>query len=335
MKTVAARAGVSMMTVSLALRNQGRMAPETRRRVLRVADEVGYRPNPLVGALMVNLRTSRARSSDQTIAFLTSHPERHGWRQGLTACHFHQGAVARAERLGFKLDEFWLAEPGMNGKRMSDIFRARSMAGVVLAPLPAPGKAPDLRWDQLAPVALGYSITTPNMHRVANHHSRSLRIALGELQARGYRRIGLVTKQANEARADYHWSIQIHYHHTKIPAKDRIPPHLPPVLERERFWEWFQEHRPDVVLGDGVIVYDWLRYYGVRVPDDVAVAALDYYAEVAEVAGIDQNSELIGAAAVDLVAEQLYHNERGLPQKPKVVMIEGEWKDGPSIGSLQ
>lgn len=49
--TVAAAAGVSPMTVSKVLRGIGRISAATRERVIRVADELGYVPNGLAGAL--------------------------------------------------------------------------------------------------------------------------------------------------------------------------------------------------------------------------------------------------------------------------------------------
>ncbi len=54
-------------------------------------------------------------------------------------------------------------------------------------------------------------------------------------------------------------------------------------------------------------------------------AHLDLTAAAPGCAGIDQNGERVGAAAVDLVVEQLHANEFGLPQNPKTVLIEGRW----------
>jgi len=45
LQTIADKAGVSVATVSLALRNKGRISDETRQRIKRLADEVGYVPN--------------------------------------------------------------------------------------------------------------------------------------------------------------------------------------------------------------------------------------------------------------------------------------------------
>ena len=50
-KEIAARAGVSIATVSHAFRNPARVSDATRKRVLAVADAIGYTPNRPVCAL--------------------------------------------------------------------------------------------------------------------------------------------------------------------------------------------------------------------------------------------------------------------------------------------
>jgi LacI family repressor for deo operon, udp, cdd, tsx, nupC, and nupG len=55
-RDIAAEAGVSIATVSHALRNPGRVAEATRRKVLDAADKVGYTPNRLAASL----RTARS-----------------------------------------------------------------------------------------------------------------------------------------------------------------------------------------------------------------------------------------------------------------------------------
>src|SRR5690606_40421408 len=59
---VAKRAGVSIATVSRALNDSSRISPETRRRVLEVAEELGYQSNDLARSL--------AGKATQTIALL-------------------------------------------------------------------------------------------------------------------------------------------------------------------------------------------------------------------------------------------------------------------------
>ena len=56
LKDIAAKAGVSIATVSHALRNPGRVSDLTRKKVLAAASEIGYTPNKLAASL----RTSRS-----------------------------------------------------------------------------------------------------------------------------------------------------------------------------------------------------------------------------------------------------------------------------------
>ncbi len=56
LKSVASRAGVSYQTVSKVLNGQIQVAPETRDRILKAAQELGYRPNQIAR----NMRTQRS-----------------------------------------------------------------------------------------------------------------------------------------------------------------------------------------------------------------------------------------------------------------------------------
>jgi len=64
LKDVAARAGVSTFTVSRALNNRTGVAPATRDRVIEVANDLSYRPNPFAQSLR--------RQSSSTISVLTA-----------------------------------------------------------------------------------------------------------------------------------------------------------------------------------------------------------------------------------------------------------------------
>jgi hypothetical protein len=44
------------------------------------------------------------------------------------------------------------------------------------------------------------------------------------------------------------------------------------------------------------------------------------------VPGIDQQADVLGAAAVDLLVAQYQQNERGIPEAPRIVMTEGLWR---------
>ena len=332
MKEVAARAGVSLMTVSRVLRNHPHVSTEVRRKVEQAVRETGYRANPLVGAWMAHLRTTKARGANQqTIAFLTGETERYGWKRSLTVRNYYEGAVDRGQRLGFSLEHLWLGETGMTPARMSGIMRARGITGLLIAPLPRPVDSLDLDWEAFAPVIFGYSMRSPPLHRATNHQIHTMRLAIQKVIEAGHQRISLAMESSKDARVDHNWSTGFFPHYLKTREADRIPPFLPEKMTASGLLEWYEKHRPDVILGGRQDMVDWLRKAGHRVPQEVGFASLEYYPEYGNMAGVDQNSHTIGAAAMDLVIEQLYHNERGIPATPKVVMIEGQWVEGSTI----
>jgi LacI family transcriptional regulator len=47
-------------------------------------------------------------------------------------------------------------------------------------------------------------------------------------------------------------------------------------------------------------------------------------------AGVDQHSADVGRTAMDLLRGLLLAGERGVTPRPRMVLVEGEWMDGPS-----
>ncbi|RYF44262.1 MAG: hypothetical protein EOO38_18225 [Cytophagaceae bacterium] len=120
-------------------------------------------------------------------------------------------------------------------------------------------------------------------------------------------------------------------YHQQIPADDRVPLLLTDGPFGRQFAAWFSEHRPEVVVSQEWQVMRVLDSLGLRVPHDVGFAHLAVGDDEHHWAGMNQNSELVGSAAVDLVDAQLRRNERGIPNVPKTVLIPGYWVAGPTV----
>lgn len=349
MQTIAERAGVSLMTVSRALKNNPRLSQATRSRIQQLATELGYRPNPLVSALMTQLRSARAPKDWPTLAFLAAHPDA-VYAPGHTYnAQIHAGALERATQLGYKLERFSLIEPGMTWQRMRGLLRARGVPGVILPPLPDPIPAIDFDWTHFACAVVGYSYRKPELHRAANDQFNTIRTAVQRLTDLGHRRIGLAIRHEDDRRVDNKWAGGFLSFHPYLPAGRKLPVflwHYEPSPTRKRsaegfeswegrverpagFAEWVERHRPDAILAlQPLVVRGWLSSLGLRVPRDIALISLNLQPDQPGFSGIDQNNTLVGAAAVELVVEQIHHNEQGVPARAKTVMISGDWVDG-------
>jgi hypothetical protein len=69
----------------------------------------------------------------------------------------------------------------------------------------------------------------------------------------------------------------------------------------------------------------------ITVPDDIGLVHLDLHAGLKDWAGMRQNNEQIGIAAVDMLVGQLHRNEFGPPPFQKCMFIEGTWVDGETV----
>src|SRR5687767_4022160 len=133
LQDIARRGGVSKMTVSLALRGHPHAAADTRERLRSLANEMGYRPNPLIAANMAQLRAGRRTAFAGTLAFagIGDSPVRIN-EPNTQNTRIFVGARRRAEALGYRIEWFSLEDETVDGARLSDIIKARGILGVVL-----------------------------------------------------------------------------------------------------------------------------------------------------------------------------------------------------------
>ncbi|AHF91348.1 LacI family transcriptional regulator [Opitutaceae bacterium TAV5] len=341
LQTIANRAKVSRMTVSRALRNHPSLPRKTCERIQKIATRIGYRTNPLVSALMAQLRNGRPPKSHPTLAYLTTNTDLTELEPGRThAADIYHGAIERAAMLGYKIEHFSLVAPDatgarISGERMRSILRARGIPGAILAPLadPFPHTDIDFDWEHFACAAIGYTLRNHNLHRADNDHFSAAALAADRLRELGYRRIGLAIRHEDNQRTQRKRVGGYLAAQAGWPAAHRIPPflwhyRLPDTGMPEGFDTWFTRHRPDAILVLQHIVGWWLADLGHRVPEEVALASLNLQRDQATFSGINLNNALLGAAAVELVVEQIHHNEHGIPARAKTVMITGDWVDG-------
>ena len=155
MKEVAAKAGLSTSTVCRALKLDPQIPAATRDRVKKIAAALGYRPDPLLSAFAQRRRGKIAGSEITTLAYITSFQTADEWMQNPFYAPMFEGSSDQALRNGYRLEHFWLKEPGMTGERLSRILYNRGIAGVCIAPTPAASSRMRLDWDRFSCVTIG------------------------------------------------------------------------------------------------------------------------------------------------------------------------------------
>lgn len=294
---------------------------------------MGYQPNPMVSALMRFHRASRPPAAHSVLAFLTSFSTADRWRDWPIFNAYYEGAVERAQRHGYRLENFWLKEPGMTGARMSDVLYARNISGILIAPLPVDRGHLRLTWDRFASVCFGYTVVAPSLHKVEAHLFRSMAHALHCTRRLGYRRVGLALPSYDNVRVEQEWVGGFLAGREIFARQDHVPMFVMPESRwtPERFRKWFERHKPEVVFSVQTEIVDWLDDMGLSVPDDVGFVNLNCPHVNGHYSGIYQNGKSVGATAVDMLVGLLQINELGLPDLPRTHLVEGSWAKGRTL----
>jgi LacI family transcriptional regulator len=327
LKDVAARARVSLATVSYALRQHPKIPGETRERVTIAARELGYRPNPRVASLMAHIRGAQSRPHRERLAFVWVHTSRAEARQNAFLGMVYAGARERAAQMGFALEEFWTSDPGMTDQRLEQILRARGIVGVVLSPVTTAEATVTLGWDwrHFAAAVIGNVTWTPELPHAGHHHFLALRLTLLELAKLGCRRpVALIEATVHER--NKHAYLAAFLAHHPQPASARGLVRVVVRGDAADLGPWLRAARPDALI---VSHTDLLDLPGVnRAARELRVPRVTLYWSKETprgIGGIDQCQDRVAGHAVDLVAAQLNANETGAPDLPRIMLFPGRW----------
>ena len=342
MADLAKHAGVDQSTISLALRNSSRISAETRDKIHKLAEELGYRPNPLVSALMRNRRKRLASDETSVVAWITSWPTQDGWLTGGPIFKaFFDGTSERLIEYGFRTEHFWFDKKSFTPSRFSNIILARGITGVIIAPVPSEDPELKLDWDKFSSVTLGRSLRSPLLDRVDAAHFEGISTLIRQCKKLGYKRIGLTIDHVLIERFERRWLAGY-----VVNAPDQNDEPLLEVFKEslsrassvQNFHLWFKKNNPDVIITvsrrDGVRLIELLENdLGKSVPRDIGVVILSCQTEDDTVSGIFQFPKLLGNQAAEILVRKIMLNEVGLPEHPLSFSINGMWNPGTTVRS--
>ncbi len=329
LKMVAEAAGVSTMTVSLCLRNAEKIPISTRERVQRIAEGLGYRPDPALSALVAYRRDVQVKRDISTLAFVTNWKEEDGWKATYVN-DFFSAARLRAEQSGYVLEPFWLRAYRSKAHALS-VLQARGIQGLLLAPLYRGASVLPLDLRAFSVVAIGLSLLHPNLHVVAHDYFSSTRLALHNLKRLGLTRVAFcLGTRVNSLTEHRIRAAALEYAES---GKGRLAVSFCGVEadEPESFLEWVRRHGPDAILSLQPHHQNWLVEAGVKVPEEIGFASLHLARSDTTTSGIVYGAEAIGRASLDLLNTLLQKNEKGYPEWPSRVFVTGKWQAGETV----
>lgn len=327
LSAIARRAGVSLATVSYALRKHPKISGETRALVLRAAESLGYRPNPRVASLMAHIRGGQTGAARECLAFVWVHTSRRESRQDPFLRSVLAGAKQRAAQLGFGLEEFWTNDEGMTDRRLAQILHTRGITGVILSPVTSAEAAVtlDWEWNRFAAAVIGNVTWTPELHHAGHHHFLGMRLALQELARVGLTRVAATLEQSSSERSKRAWEAAFltHHRHPKLaPRWIR----LAAEDDSRATVQWLRALEIEALLVSGHSLLADARLATACARAGVKLYTLHWDGPTPGVAGgVEQCYDRIAGHAVDLVATQLNANETGVPELPCLMLFPGRW----------
>ncbi|EIP97883.1 transcriptional regulator [Opitutaceae bacterium TAV1] len=335
-RDIAALAGVSVFSVSCALRNRPGISAERRAHIKAVAEQAGYRPNPLVTALMTQHRRPTARRQMRAIiACLMSAQTEKLIEERSSQRERYEGVRAACEQAGFLFEKLRWDDFGESSRRLFAGLRTRRVPGVVFQG----GDVPEWclsGWDNYALASVGNRRINLPCHFASTDDYRNAWIVMETLAGLGYGRIGLaMARVPRVVRSDYRALAAFQAWTTQSGRKGRAapPPYWEESWSREPFLQWYRKHRPDVIIAIERTPLDYLKKAGLHVPDDAGFVHLDLDAGWQDLTGIRQNHHEAGQAAAHLVIDQINRNAYGVPAHPRSIQITGDWFAGATVRS--
>lgn len=335
-RQIARLAKVSHATVSLALHDSSKISAETKARIRQIARRVGYRPNAKISELMTHVSLSKADKFRACFGVISLYEVERPWEQSLHLSRMYRGMTARAEELGYRLDPLWLKGPGMSFRRARGVFEARGIEGLLCLGSPDFGADFPPELEDFAIVTQGLSIRVP-MHRVISDGYSDTWNALERVYQRGYRRPGLALGLYEDLRNRHaNASAYLGWCEHKLDSAARIPILRIDQVDAQQLGTWLQQHRPDVVIFDHhySMIEPFraaLRQLDVKIPDELAVVVISQIVHGTGFAGMEENQQLMGAWAVELLIGRIVNHDFGLPTQARVEMVESRWFPGVSL----
>lgn len=330
---IARIAGVHVSTVCLALQNHPGLRASTRRRIVEVAERLGYSPDPMLSALAAYRNRLRPQAFRGQVTWLVPSATSPSWRKVPVSVEFHRGAAERAGQHGYELTDCDLRDEGLTPMRAGQVLRARGVQGILLGPVPDLRVDLEFPWEHFPVVAIGHSLARPAHHLVALDHFQSTRLLFAKLRGLGYRRIGMAVMKALDDAVGGFILGGYQRSQMEVPTRERLAAFLAvgKVPSKQEFERWLRRTHPEALITTNYFFPELLEQLGVRIPEDLGVTVLFRKIGGDRFAGIEQDAAGIGATAMDYLVAMIHRHDRGVPAIPQQILVAGRYVDGETV----
>jgi DNA-binding LacI/PurR family transcriptional regulator len=315
----------------MALRGTGRISENTRRRIRDTAEEMGYRPDPLLSAFS---RHRQKGASPGSVLALISQAPYADWQSPI---------VSTANRLGYRLEVFCRRDyPSQQA--LVRTLEARGIAGVIfMEDRASPVLEKDLwspfRGVQCGPYPSGDDADSP-FPIVRHNPFDAVSVAWRKGIEAGFQRPALLLLTKNQRLdtvEDKTLAGYLYRQQREFLDRDPLRPRVfrldetDQAQERETTRQWIAENRPDLIISGSLRGYQHLLECDFEVPGDFPVIVVRKSRAHPEVAGLVLDRIAVTQTAVFHLHTIIQHGPELQDTHAATVVLNPNWMDGTSF----
>lgn len=335
LRDIAKEAGVSTTAVSLAMKGSKRVSPAKRSQILDLANQMGYRRDPMMGALCAYRDTRKPRASNVNISFLQYGDKPVSLRsEGVFEETIWENALIESKRLGYSLSKTWAGNPSLNPNRLKNILASRGVAGLVIyqANCPLTNLKPIM--SDFSLIWLGDGPKGAHLNSVRINRFSSMKMAWENLSKMGYRTGGLVLAEHSVDQNYGEWEAAHNHFQRQFTKETQFIPPLTfktnEACELKALTSWLKNWKPQVVVSAFRKIHDLLAEAGYDMPGDIGFLSLSTESG-SPVSGIDQQTASIAETGIRLLDRLICNREQGIPEHQQIIETEGLWNPGNTL----
>lgn len=337
MADVARLAGVSKNTVSLSLKDSPLISEKTKKKILKIAESIGYEKNMIFSRFMSEIKMSGLKRYRETIALINANENADALKNHPTIPKYVEGIRRAAEREGFAINEFWLYDPELNGRSLTRVLKTRGIRGGIITGLMDNNRLPSKFkevWNTFKFVITGVRTYEPTLNfSIADHYLIAYQAVQHALEY-GYDRPALVLDKKIDDLIEGRFTGGFLRAQLNMPRENRIEPFFDVKEARQNcsiFFDWYKKNRPNALICLYNSVQKWVEQLGIRVPQDMGLIQLERRDSEAEWAGLNQRNDLVGESSVERLSQLLYSPSVVDSGVVTATLVSPEWTDSATI----
>lgn len=318
-KQIAEKAGVHQSLVSMALKNHPHVSLETREKIQKIAEDMGYRPNAALSEAASNRWRQPQGVRRETVAFLTT--TRRPIDENISVI---DAAGRQLDTLGYQMQSLNpLDYP--SEKNLSEILYHRGIRGVIIEQQREDDRPRALHWERFVVVQAGMLAKNLNIHQVTLDFQGLINEATLRVIEAGYKRICFLLAEPTRYYSDallFQAAQGLCLHNHLGAAKIMVCNFHYDILDGDIILKSIRKFKPDILLFPPSIYLKNL----LTALDIPKVALIGDHASE-DLPGFASQFELLGKYTADLLDSRMRAHDYGIPKRPHRITFIPPWKE--------